>query len=94
MGHGLASNYLRAGPNPMTDAADIAFAIGRGGPVIIEVLDMRGHRVRTFAVGGGGEGSVHWDGRTASGRQAPSGTYFLRARSGERVLQSRVTLVR
>lgn len=87
-----SGSFVAASPNPMTDATTVSFALGRGGPVALEVLDLRGRRVRTFAASG--TGRVHWDGRTDTGAPASSGMYFLRARSGGETVQGRVTLVR
>lgn len=68
-------------PNPFRDGVDVSFSLGRGARVDAVVFDLLGREVRTVARGRwmeAGPQSLRWDGRTAEGRGAPAGVYFLR----------------
>ena len=64
------------------------------------IYDVRGRLVRRLATGaasradGGGQGSVVWDGKTDAGREAASGIYFCRVRSGTGETSAKILLVR
>jgi hypothetical protein len=74
-----------ASPNPF--AASIVATIlapEAGAPIRLIVLDAAGRQVRTLLDGRhpGGSLPATWDGRDESGRQTPSGVYFLVLTSG------------
>jgi hypothetical protein len=62
-------------------------------PGTIEVFDIRGSRVQTFAVSGL-QGSVVWDGSSHRGVRVASGVYFVRLRSRDWSTTRRVVLTR
>ena len=63
-------------PNPTTAAATIRFA-APSGTIEVTIADAAGRIVRAWR---GTAGAWTWDGREASGRAAPAGVYFVRAR--------------
>ncbi len=65
-------------PNPFRAAARISFDLSRAGEVGVEIYDVSGRLVRTFApqrMAPGGWG-LRWDGRDDGGAEAASGAYF------------------
>jgi hypothetical protein len=83
--YSLSQNY----PNPFNPVTTIRIEIpgneGEKVPVLLEVFDMRGRRIRTLAEGTRLPGSymVSWDGRDEKGESAGSGIYLYRVRAGE-----------
>ena len=71
-------------PNPFNPKTSIRFLAPSAGPVSLEVLDLQGRLVRSFArsVDAAGPVTLSWDGRNADGGAMPSGVYFLRASAG------------
>jgi len=76
----LRQNY----PNPFNPVTKIGFAIDKPGNVEVRVFNTRGELVRTIANQWFPQGShtLGWDGKTLSGGTAPSGIYYIRAKSG------------
>jgi hypothetical protein len=77
----LEQNY----PNPFNPVTKINFAVANPGNVEVRVFNTRGELVRTvtnqwYPQGGH---TVSWDGKTQNGGRAPSGIYYIRAKSGE-----------
>jgi flagellar hook assembly protein FlgD len=71
-------------------------ALGRAGSVSLDVFDPAGRRVRTLTRGPlpAGRSFVRWDGKLEGGAPAPSGVYFIKLRTGDESLATRVVLVR
>jgi YVTN family beta-propeller protein len=68
-------------PNPFVSDVEVAFTLGRAGPVSLVVYDVLGREVRAVARGmrlAAGPQSLRWDGRDAGGREAGAGVYFVR----------------
>jgi hypothetical protein len=68
-------------PNPFGASGTVmSFALAAGEAAHVEILDMRGRRVRRLwnGSGTGDLQSVAWDGRTDEGWIAPTGIYFAR----------------
>jgi hypothetical protein len=72
----LAGNH----PNPFNPRTEIAFSLAAYGPATVEILDLRGRRVRTLWSGRLAAGDHHlpWDGLDGHGRAVASGVYFAR----------------
>ena len=87
---------MSVGPNPMNARASIHFELARAEPVVLEVLDIQGARVRTLErqVFLGGMHHVMWDGKGDGGRSMASGVYFIRLRAGAMMATRAVTLLR
>ncbi|MCP4573494.1 MAG: hypothetical protein GY838_14145 [bacterium] len=84
-------------PNPFNPQTQIAFELERDGTAVrLDIVDLRGHRVRTLVDGpqSAGRHVVLWDGRNASGRQVASGTYLYRLRAAGSVVGRAMQLVR
>lgn len=84
-------------PNPFNPRTRVRFELAREARVVLELFDLRGHRLRRIDVGRRGEGpqSVVLDGVDEQGRNLASGSYFVALRlNGERVATQRVALVR
>jgi hypothetical protein len=81
---------LDAGPSPFRDQVTIRFA--GGGPLRVEVFDVRGARVARLVEGAPGAGSVSW--RPAqSGPHVNPGLYFVRLTGPNLSRVRRVTLL-
>jgi len=76
----LQQNY----PNPFNPVTKINFAVDKPGNVDVRVFNTRGELVKTITNQWYpmGEHNVSWDGKTQSGGHAPSGIYYIRAKSG------------
>ena len=83
-------------PNPFNPSTSIRFDLPTASRTRVEVLDMRGRRVRALldADLGGGAQAVRWDGRDDGGRLMPSGTYFVRVRAGARIESVKLMLAK
>ncbi|MEZ4648185.1 MAG: YCF48-related protein [Candidatus Eisenbacteria bacterium] len=72
-----------AGANPTRGASQLRLLLPAPGRVEVDVIDAAGRHVANLARGfhSAGEFPVTWDGRIADGTAAPSGVYFVRART-------------
>jgi hypothetical protein len=87
----LVKSNLQAGsivmrqnfPNPFNPVTKINFAVDKPGKVDVRVFNVRGELVKTISDTWypQGEHTVAWDGKTVNGGRAPSGVYYVRARS-------------
>ena len=69
-------------PNPSRTGASIRYALPRAADVRLAVYDLAGRQVRLLASGpqGVGDHATPWDGRDASGAEAPAGLYLVKLR--------------
>jgi len=83
-------------PNPFNPSTEIAFRPPRAGRATVDVIDMRGRRVRRLLDDevGVNEMRVTWDGRDEAGVEASSGVYLYEVRCGDWSAQRTMTLVR
>ena len=88
-------------PNPFNQTTRIDFSVpasskSRTSSVRLAVFDMRGKSVRLLFDGMlvPGTYSMFWDGRSESGVDVASGTYFCRLLTDEKIITKRMTLVR
>ncbi len=88
--------FVQVAPNPTRDDATVAFQLGRGQDVHVGVFDLKGRRIREFALGelGAGAHSVGWDGRDASGHEVAAGVYLVRLTTPEQVETRKVVVAR
>jgi hypothetical protein len=86
-GFELNSNY----PNPFNPDTRISFYLPRAADVKLEIFNVLGQRVSTLIDGSleAGDHSVIWD-----GSQAASGIYFYRLQAGEKIISSRMLLLK
>jgi hypothetical protein len=71
---------VAAFPNPVGTRSRIVYSLPRAAPVRVSVFDVAGREVRVLAQGreDAGDRDLVWDGRDATGRTVPAGTYFVR----------------
>jgi len=83
-------------PNPGGGLAAIRFALERSQPVLVDVYDLRGRRLRRLHTGelGGGEHQLLWDRRQEDGSPAAAGVYLLRIKAGSDVVTAKIAVVR
>ncbi len=83
-------------PNPFNPSTTIAFTLPRDGRVRLDVVDLRGRRVRTLVDESrtAGEHRIVWDGRDENGSQAASGTYLYRLTTSDRTISRKMMLVK
>lgn len=86
---------LFASPNPSRGSSRIQLDVGNPGTAArLRVFDVAGRLVRQFPELPAGAHELSWDGRDASGRPVPSGSYLLQLQSGSRTARSRLLLAR
>jgi hypothetical protein len=83
-------------PNPFNPRVNLAFTLKSPQAVRIEIYDLRGGLVavtanRTFSTG---SHTVAWDGRSANGREAPTGTYLVEFATLQGRQLKKISLVR
>ncbi|MCA9750773.1 MAG: hypothetical protein KC591_01165 [Gemmatimonadetes bacterium] len=87
----------RAWPNPTRGATRIPFSLNRPAPVVVEVLDVAGRRVRTLlpdrALGDGAHEAI-WDGRDDNGATVAAGVYVYRLRGAGENIAGKVVVQR
>ena len=83
-------------PSPFNPRTEVRFDLARAGTVTLEVLDVRGRRVRTLIEGrlDAGRHAPVWDGTDDGGRAAASGVYLFRLRTTDGNQVRRAVLVR
>ena len=83
-------------PNPFNPRTTIRFDLPAAGQVRLAVYDVAGRRIRVLVEGDlpAGSHEAVWDGRDASGRASPSGSYLARLVAGGKVEGVRLSLVR
>jgi len=75
---------FRVVPTPFAERTALVFAEPKGTEASLQIFDVSGRRVRNAWQGvlNGRTISLEWDGRADSGREAPTGVYLARLRSG------------
>jgi len=84
-------------PNPFNPATTISFVLPVSGAVDLAIYDVTGKLVKRLVAGdvvAAGHHDVQWNGRTDSGIQAASGTYFTRLIAHGEQLTRRMTLLK
>jgi hypothetical protein len=91
----FVTSVFEVGPNPVTGATRVSYALARAGAASLNVYDATGRQVRSLVSGilKAGAYAVSWDGRDVGGRQVPAGVYYVRF-SADRSSTARVTVVR
>ncbi|MBU8870217.1 MAG: T9SS type A sorting domain-containing protein [Gemmatimonadales bacterium] len=87
---------LSAVPNPFNPSTEICFSLPQAGFVQLSVFDMRGRLIRNLLqeFRPAGPVSITWNGKDRTGCTTASGAYFVRMKSGNLYLSTRVTLVK
>jgi len=83
-------------PNPFNPSTRVAFEVPKSGHIQIGIFDLRGNRVRDLVNENYAAGSYckTWNGLDDSGKALPSGMYFARMLTGDKVESVKLTLVR
>ncbi len=91
-----AARLLLPTPNPANPFVKLEIRLDADAAVTLDILDVRGRRVRTLWSGAvsAGEHAWRWDGRSDDGRDVAAGRYTVRLRSGLEVETKAVTIVR
>jgi hypothetical protein len=92
----LGQNY----PNPGNPDTWIPYILSSDEEAEIEIYNMAGQLVRTLELGNRGAGkyiskdkAAHWDGRSSSGEEVPSGVYFYTIKAGEFVATRKLVML-
>jgi len=92
-----ADYRVQAFPNPFNPATEIRLSLPAAGPISLRVVDIAGRLQRVLVDGTrypAGESRLSWDGRDGSGRQLPSGRYFLVLEAGGQRLAGSAVLLK
>ena len=83
-------------PNPARGGVALTLDVPRSGALEIELVDLAGRRVAALYDGRASAGPLllAWNGKDASGRTAPAGLYFARARLEGQATQTRIVQTR
>ena len=83
-------------PNPFNPAVTISFRLEEEGPARLDILDIRGRRVRGLLdrILGAGVEQVSWNGRDDEGRILPAGIYLARLRTVTGVSTAKMMLAK
>lgn len=94
--HGSEATIGSSYPNPFTAVTTIPVDIQHRGLLTVEILDIRGARVKTLwsEVTEPGLHNLQWDGTDANGNKLPGGIYLCRLISGGNVSTGRLVLLR
>jgi hypothetical protein len=78
---GAGVSFRAPWPNPAAGDVRLVLDLPERGDVNVEVADVTGRRIATLYRGTASAGplTLAWDGRDATGREAPAGLYFARA---------------
>jgi subtilisin family serine protease len=86
----------QSSPNPFGPHTAIRLDVPRSGPVLLEIFDVNGRRLRTLVDGvlSPGPKALAWDGTDDGGRPVGSGVYFCRMHAGQFQATRKMTLLR
>jgi hypothetical protein len=92
----LATGLWNNIPNPFNPSTRINFALGKPTNVRITIYDVTGRSIMTLVDGflEAGPHSRVWRGRDEAGRQAPSGSYFVKLVTDKRVDSQKILLLK
>lgn len=92
----LATRLLPNVPNPFNPQTKIRFDVAKDGPVRVAIYDISGRLVRNLvseSMSAGNHEEV-WQGRDSSGRQVPSGAYYVRLETSTGVDHRKIMLLK
>ena len=92
----VADLQLSAWPNPFNPMTRVHYRLDEPGPVLLEVLNLRGQRVALLDQGVKAAGSheLNWRGEDANGWPVASGLYMVRLRAAGTTTTHNLTLIR
>ena len=71
------SNNISTFPNPFNPETTIKFSVENPKETKLEILNLKGQKVRSFSIVKQGEQSVVWSGKDDTGNKVSSGVYFI-----------------
>ena len=93
----LLQNY----PNPFNPETWIPFELNQDSDVSLTIYDMAGRQIRHLDLGFQKAGTylrreqaIYWDGRTQSGEQVASGTYFYTLKTADYVATQKMIILK
>jgi len=88
--------WISNSPNPFNPRTRISFSVPGSGRVRLAIYNVRGHLVKNLQnlYLETGRHSIDWDGADSSGRQVPSGIYFVRVSGEDFEYSTKITLAR
>ncbi len=88
----LLGNY----PNPFRQRTKITYHVKDEAPLLLEIYDLKGRKVRTLAEGRAKAGShtLDWNGTDQAGKAVAGGVYFLRMTCGSYASTRKLMLLR
>ncbi len=92
----LTTRLLPNVPNPFNPMTEIRFELGAPQQVSLKIYDVTGRLVRDLESGSLDRGphSRVWQGRDSSGRQVPSGAYYVRLVTDSKVENQKILLLK
>jgi hypothetical protein len=86
---------VAAFPNPVGTRSRIVYSLPQPAPVRVSIFDVTGREVTILAQGReeAGDRDLVWDGRDASGRPVPAGTYFVRVDAAGETASSKLVVL-
>ena len=83
-------------PNPFNSSTSMDYEIPVAGPVVLEVFDLSGQKIRTLVHGlrAAGLHQVSWNGRNQAGEPASSGVYLARLQAEQGVQVRKLMLMK
>ncbi len=93
---GSSNSLSQNTPNPFSTSTTINFRVVESNPVQLEINDVYGNTIRTFAVDAqaGAQNEIVWDGRDQSGSLAPNGVYVYKIVGNGVTLSRKLTIAR
>ena len=77
-------------PNPFNPETWIPFQLAQDSTVTAKIYDLTGKQIRMIRLGDvpagnyvEANGAIYWDGKTETGEQVSSGTYFYQIEAGD-----------
>lgn len=92
----LATRLLPNVPNPFNPMTRVRFELEMAEQIKVAIFDLSGRHIRTLVDGNLGAGPHErvWDGKDDHGRQAPSGAYYVRLVTRNRVDHHKMMLLK
>lgn len=92
----FSTGLRHAYPNPFNPSTNIGFELAEEGEIKIDIYNIRGQLVRSFAPMAHkiGKGSVVWDGKDNNGNNLSSGVYHIRMSTRNKSFSRKVVLMK
>jgi hypothetical protein len=93
---GMVNSLAQNSPNPFIQNTEISFTTAQAGTVNLEIIDIYGNVVRSFAVDAkaGDANSVTWNGLDEAGVQVPNGVYVYKLSGNGFSISKKLTVMR